>query len=484
MKESGTRKQETKSPPPRRDAGREARPDGKALAKFLEGKRWFGEKGRTLLDATLRDVIPVTWPNARKDFAVGRAQVATDDGTFVYQLFLPGDGSIAEALEDAEFRRGLADAFRNGAAFERNRARWIVASEGKAPLVVPASAPVTLSSSEQTNSSVIFGEAILKLYRKLESGVHPDVEVTRFLTRKEFVHVPVLLGTIRFEDDDGVTTAGMLQELVPGAVDGWRYALDCSAGYFGARATQERAIPFESQAMELGGVTNELHQALASGEPGTDFDLRAATADDMQQWVEHATRTIDAACASLERAIADKRLPDDRVADARAVMERRPRYLAWTKQLAEDIGGDGGANTRTHGDYHLGQVLRSTADRFLIIDFEGEPARPLRERRGRHSPLRDVAGMLRSFAYAAAVGAGARLARASRWERAVRDAFLRGYFSKRKSTPALLPRSESNAGRLLSLFEAEKAFYELQYEIDHRPDWVWIPLRGIATLYA
>ena len=475
------------------------------LAKFLESKRWFGEKGRGVLDANLRDVIPVTWPNARKDFAVGRARVTTDEGTFVYQLFLPGDDSIAEALDDPEFRRGLADGFQNGATFEKGGARWIVASEGKTPLVVPATVPVTLSSSEQTNSSVIIdGEAILKLYRKLEPGIHPDVEVTRFLTATGFVHVPVLLGTIRFEDSDGVTIAGMLQELVPGAVDGWTYALDCSAGYFGASEAREGgAMPFEAQATELGGVTREMHHSLASGAAGTDFGPQTATPDDMRRWVDHATRTIDRACAALERALAEKRLPDDRVSEARAVMDRRSRYLAWTRQLAKEVGGDAGANSRTHGDYHLGQVLRSAADRFLIIDFEGEPTRPLRERRARHSPLRDVAGMLRSFAYAAAVGAGGvgsgvggvgnpkphspnpkPAVLAEKWESSIRAAFLRGYFSERNEPLALLPRSQSNAGRLLSLFEAEKAFYELQYEMDHRPDWVWIPLRGIASLYS
>jgi maltose alpha-D-glucosyltransferase/alpha-amylase len=149
-------------------------------------------------------------------------------------------------------------------------------------------------------------------------------------------------------------------------------------------------------------------------------------------------------------------------------------------------------------------VLRSTAGQFLVIDFEGEPTRPLAERRERRSPLRDLAGMLRSFSYAAAVSGGkpdagsyaaatktrtpSRLAlaeiRAARWERSSREAFLRGYFSEKAGNPHLLPRSQSNAGRLIALFETEKVFYELQYELDHRPDWAWIPLRGIAKLYA
>jgi maltose alpha-D-glucosyltransferase/alpha-amylase len=148
--------------------------------------------------------------------------------------------------------------------------------------------------------------------------------------------------------------------------------------------------------------------------------------------------------------------------------------------LADAIGRDAGVNARTHGDYHLGQVLRSAAQRFLIIDFEGEPARPLAARRARSSPLRDVAGMLRSFAYAAATAHDE--ARGVAWERAARDAFLRGYLTAAHDGQALFPRARENTDRLVALFEVEKVFYELQYELDHRPDWAWIPLRGLSRL--
>jgi maltose alpha-D-glucosyltransferase/alpha-amylase len=509
---------------------------GEELAEFIKTKRWFGEKGSAIRDAVPSDVIPVRWTGVEKEYAVARAQVSTDDGTSTYQLFLVQGEKLTDALEDDAFRRALADAFVTGASFEHKGARWIVESESRQPLVVPAASPVTLSTSEQTNSSVIIdSEAILKLYRRLESGIHPDVEVTRFLTiERRFPYVPVLLGTIRFEDSagatgatgvtgvtgvagvtgvTGVTIAGMLQELVPGAVDGWTYALECTRAYFrasdeppepaepsssaaGARAT----LPFEEEAEQLGVVTRALHETLASGDPGGDFDLRPATPDDVRRWARGAAETIEKATSSLGRALKEKRLERERVPEARAIIERREDYVRWMTELAAGIGPDAGANARTHGDYHLGQVLRSSAAQFLVIDFEGEPARPFSERRARHSPLRDVAGMLRSFAYASAAGRGKREAgrgsathqasriprheiRAARWALAVREAFLRGYFSEKKGRGALLPRSESNAGRLVALFEAEKVFYELQYELDHRPEWVWIPLRGIATLY-
>ena len=487
----------------------------KELVDFLSSRRWFGGKGRTIRDAELADVIPVKWPNSQKNFAVARVRVTTDGGTSTYQLFLTEPraesreprAAFTDALEDPEFRRGLADAFLKGCNFQQRTTHWVVESESAKPLAVPPAAPVTLASSEQTNSSVIIdGEAILKLYRKLESGVHPDVEVTRFLTiERQFAHVPVLLGTIRFEDgpEASATTAGMLQELVPGAVDGWTYALGSSAEYFRAGDGQEPALPFEQEAQQLGVVTRALHETLASGDRGSDFEFRPASPDDIRQWVQRSRRTIEDASRALERALQEKRLPQERASEAKAIVERRPGYLAWMSELDEGIGTDAGANVRTHGDYHLGQVLRSSGAQFLVIDFEGEPTRPLSARRARHSPLRDVAGMLRSFSYAAAVGGGMRDAgsyasatktrpasklplaevRAARWERSAREAFLRGYFSEKQGNRDLLPRSHSNAGRLIALFEAEKVFYELQYELDHRPEWVWIPLRGIAKLY-
>lgn len=482
-----------------------------ALLEFLGSKRWFGERGRNVRAARIQDAIPARWPDSSARYAVARAKVETDEGTATYQLFLvhgAGSDTLVDALEDSAFRRGLADAFFKGARFESGGTRWIVESESKKPLVVPAGAPIRLASSEQTNSSIIIdSEAILKLYRRVEPGIHPDVEVTRFLTLDRlFVHVPVLLGSIRFEDAEGVTVAGMLQELVPGAVDGWTYVLDCTRDYFAGRDAPPRqpGLPFESEAEQLGRVTRALHETLASGNPGSEFDLRPASAADVQEWADQTVEMIELASSSLRRAITTKALPRNIEEAAQTVLGKRAEHVRWITEVAASIDGDAGAKTRTHGDYHLGQVLRSEAAQFLVIDFEGEPTRPLSDRRARHSPLRDVAGMLRSFAYAAAVageagsgnreaGSDSRAARtalpssrsplpAEKWERGIRGAFLRGYFAETKGFNMLLPASKNTAGRLTALFETEKVFYELQYELDHRPEWVWIPLRGIAKL--
>ena len=474
------------------------------LAEYITGQRWFGDKGRELKRVEVTDTIPVQWPGTDRKFAVARVAVTTDAGTTHYQLFL-SDGvggagvPLQDALLDDDFRHGLAHAFASGETFAAGRARWIIQSESDRPLVVPASEEIRLSSAEQSNSSLIIGnEAIVKLFRKLQRGVHPDVEVTRFLTvERRFLHTPVLLGTIHFVDDEGVAVAGMLQELVPDAMDAWRYALDCSRGFFEASAGEDPPIPFEDESRALGNVTRAMHEALASGDPGGDFERTTAEDDDVARWAAGARRTIESACEAAQRALDGGRLPDDRVADAQAIVHRRHGYLTRVEQLAADVAGDPGSNTRTHGDYHLGQVLRSSAHQFLVIDFEGEPMRPLEERRARNSPLRDVAGMMRSLAYVGAVGSGLaelsagdwrsrpiRESRARRWEECARSSFLQGYFGGDAATHDLLPRSPNNAGRLIALFEAEKTFYELQYELDHRPEWAWIPMRGIAQLLA
>ena len=466
------------------------------LIEFLESKRWFGEKGHEILDARVHDAIPIDWQNTRKPFAVSRVDVTTVSGTWTYQLFSPRAEVDVDALQDPDFLRGLADVWVKGASFG-DGVRWIVETEGNTPLVVPPNAPVALSSGEQTNSSVILNrEAILKLYRRLEAGVHPDVEVSRFLTiERQFVNVPVLMGTIRFEDAGGVTIAGMLQEYVQGATDGWTYVLE-QLSALGSRLPapddKNKGPRAESRlirdAFELGVVVRALHDTLASGDPGSAFDLHPATKSDVRRWVAGAEATIESGVAALRRACSAGSLHPDACDAADRILDQKPTLVARLNELETGFSSDAGANTRTHGDLHLGQVLRSATGQFLIIDFEGEPRRTLEERRSRSSPLRDVAGMLRSFTYAFAFSSRQRVNAespeplAAAWESAVRQAFLDGYFSEPHGRPGLLPNSRREADRLIALFESEKLFYELQYELAHRPDWVSIPLRDITRL--
>jgi maltose alpha-D-glucosyltransferase/alpha-amylase len=256
---------------------------------------------------------------------------------------------------------------------------------------------------------------------------------------------------------------------------------------------------FLVDAERLGIVTRAMHDSLATGTTDA-FRPERITEEDVHRWARRAKEQIVDALAVLSRAIDTGTLAHERAAEAKALVGRREHYLAFVDETARSVGSDAGYRLRTHGDYHLGQVLRTASGDFMIIDFEGEPARPITERREKVSPLRDVAGMLRSFAYAAATLGGeskgldltTREIRVGRWERDARDAFLRGYQipgggserAARTSPVHALPGNPEKLRALLTLFETEKAFYELVYELNNRPTWAWVPLRGIAKLLA
>lgn len=492
------------------------------LAHFLDSCRWFGAKGGALARITVHDVIPLTDNGGDADgadeaplAAVARLEVELRDGRVErYQLPLVvrplqgaglptgavlarleaedgGRGVLLDALEDAGVRRLIGRGLEAGARYTHDGTSWTLAPEPGVDVAGLADAPATLGNAEQSNSAIIYGDrAILKLYRKLEAGKNPDVEMTRALaTRSSFQNVPRLLGTITFEDrDGGVTVAGMLQRLVPGARDGWTLALE-SAGAFLDAPGDAPPNPFAADMEELGRVTRELHEALLAlgEEPG--FEPIAGSAEDVQEWAARVRDMIRESTGLLARARDGGRLHGPDVAIADAVLRRRAELLADVDAISEAVGEHPGSRVRHHGDYHLGQVLRGAEGRFMIIDFEGEPARLLSERRAPNSALRDVAGMLRSFSYAAATaairagGVGVNPAvevRTARWERAVREAFLRGYMER--GGAEFLPDPPSAIPHLITLFEMEKVFYELSYEINNRPDWVWIPLRGIGKL--
>lgn len=482
--------------------------DSRALAAFLAASRWFGGKGRTPESVHIAEVVPVEWNDDRA--AVARVVVRADDGAEAsYQLPLtvregemsarhapPAravlalvnadgvEGLLFDALHDPGFRSHLASAVERGATFEGDGAHWSLAPvaagvEGLGAL------QSRLVAGEQSNSSVIYGDrAILKLFRKLESGVNPDVEVTRFLTtRTTFRDTPELLGELVFESaSHGRSVAGMLTRYVEGAEDGWSYALAQIASYLSARGNGgDPSNSFVADAGQLGRITRDMHRALASVGDDPAFATEPVTGDDIARWTERTRSTIDSALDLLASRAAS--LEPRTGAMARAIAGRRGTIHELLDEASQGARGeraaDQGIKSRTHGDYHLGQLLRASDGRWYVIDFEGEPARPLAERRELTSPARDVAGMLRSFGYAAATGAAraggvgtnpATEIRSAHWERDARAAFLEAYGADANDP-------------LLELFEMEKMFYELEYELNNRPDWVWVPLRAIARLF-
>jgi maltose alpha-D-glucosyltransferase/alpha-amylase len=461
---------------------------------WLRQQRWFGAKAAEPSQVRVGLLLP--FEHEGHHWAIVRLDVDVGGAVRWYQVILADDEAaghtIVPATADPAFRRFLADAFARRWAVERGGTRWAAVPAGETPLVVPPDARVELGSAEQSNTSMRVGDlAILKLFRRIEPGAHPDVEMTEFLTsRHAFPYTPTLLGTLVLEDGGERTIAGMLQELVPGARDAWAYALDRARPWFTGGGKAGEAVAFADDARRIGRITRELHEVLASDDDDADFAPDAATAEEVEGWGEATRAQVDEALDLLAAQLDGKSpgLPSERTAEARAVLARRAHYHDRIEEMVGEVEDDAGFMIRHHGDYHLGQLLHSAGGEFMIIDFEGEPSRPLAQRRRKASPLRDVAGMLRSFAYAGATLAaeakgspGEREVAAGRWERAMRAAFLEGYLGERDAEDSdFLPEEPAHVQALVSLFEMEKVFYELAYELNNRPAWVGIPLRGIA----
>ena len=481
-----------------------------ALLHFLGKQRWFAAKGASPASARVGSLVVM--PFGRGEFGIARVIVDASEGEQQYQVPLalpatpldgvpdsaivgatPDGATLYDAVHDPSFREGLANAMTSGGtATSDDGAGWIAESRPGASII--RDSPSRVGSAEQSNTSIVFGDrAILKLFRTLKPGVHPDVEVTQFLTDKAgFRNTPALLASARFDDGIEHTTSGMLQTFLPGSTDAWSYALDRARPYFSAPPKHDVPNQFLDEAKQLGAITRAMHDALASDDENPDFAPEPATPEDLDRWALRVKRSAHDALTLLDRQLAAAVLPKARAAEAQALVRREDQFLAWIDELDESLGDDLGVQIRVHGDFHLGQVLRARDGTFNIIDFEGEPSRSLEERREKTSPLRDVAGMLRSFAYAAATlvlsiekthDMPTRELRSARWERDVRAAYLSGYLGQPDDdAPDILPESREHVHQLIALFEADKAFYELSYELNNRPAWAWIPMRGISKL--
>jgi maltose alpha-D-glucosyltransferase/alpha-amylase len=497
------------------------------LLSYLRRQRWFGLKG-VAEKARVVDVIRLPWDEFRLGIAI--VEVTAGSTTARYQLPLAvrrtdpkaldqamviaeldsqeGKGALLDATLDPIFQKQLGATFLNPCAYDSEKgAKWIIERVGKSSIAFRPDAEITVGSAEQSNSALVFDrQAFLKLFRRIETGVHPDLEMTRFLTVDAgFPHVPTVFGTISYVIPSpstslgmnsardlhvaGESVCGMMQEYVAGSVDAWSHLLS---------AAKANPASTARDVEKLGVITREMHDALsgdAANSAGSAFTPLATEPADVERWAQRTKEAIRDAVGLLEKQRASGKLAPERAAEGEIIARRRDHYLSWAEEVADAIGSDGGSRIRTHGDFHLGQVLRTKSDSFVIIDFEGEPTRPLAERREKSSALRDVAGMLRSLSYAAATmvqpGPDEKPDRkrqaereliGGRWERDARAAFLRGYTGAMKDDRGLLPNDPKRFDALLSLFEAEKVFYELSYELNHRPGWEWIPMRGISRL--
>jgi trehalose synthase-fused probable maltokinase len=429
--------------------------DDERLPEWISGQRWYASKSRSVSSAHVVEQLTL-----RAEPLLVLALVQTRFATGTHELYqLLATETEPDALStDPATAAELLQRIATGEEIDTEEGQFSFCPvDGFAG--VPAGTAARAVGVEQSNSSVVFDErVVLKAFRKLEPGINPELEMLRFLTLHGFEPIAPLLGWYAYDGQPLSATLGVAQDFVRDAIDGWDLALDEITS-----ATDR----FLERLGDLGRITAEMHTVLASDAGDPAFSPEEPS----NEALGLLTATID---EDIERIFV--RLPDDPALAPIAGRGQDVRErLAARAQL-----GVGGRVIRTHGDYHLGQTLSSPRG-WLIIDFEGEPARPLTERRQKRSPLRDVASMLRSFAYATSA---VELQRGGRppedFELRAREQFLSQYFEH--VDPTLLPAGEAQVANLLSIFELEKAIYELQYELDNRPDWMSIPVAGIGRL--
>lgn len=423
------------------------------LREWLPRQRWFAGKDRPVTDVTLLSMTEL-YPGClhllvHAEHAGRRTPGGTSPPGDCYQLLLGVREHLPPRLAGAFIGRaqdgplaGLAvyDAFHDprSAALLLERLRHpgtagplVFERDPSVPL--PAALAPRLLDAEQSNSSIVYGDAfILKVFRRIQAGVNPDLEVPSALARQGCTRVPAPVAWIRTTRPDA--TLGVLQPFMPGASDGWTLAL---------RALAE-GRDFTAESYELGQATAEVHLALSTSFPTDTRSENGPVAAEMAERLAAAAHCVPAL---------------------------QP-YIPGLRTAFDTFGACAAGRTvqRIHGDLHLGQVLRADREWF-VIDFEGEPSRPLAERRSAQSPVRDVAGMLRSFDYAART----RRPWHPEWADRCREAYCAGY----ADGAGWDPRAES---QLLRAYETDRAVYEVVYEARHRPDWLPVPMAAIRRI--
>ncbi|HXD59938.1 MAG TPA: phosphotransferase [Thermoleophilaceae bacterium] len=433
--------------------------DVEALGAWVEQQRWYASKSRHVTGVELAESVLLS---AEPVLVLALLQTRFSTGTHeLYQLLLGGtsDDEIADALPVPEHARELLRRIAGSETIDTDGGRFCFQRTEQMP-DLPEDVAVRPMGVEQSNSSLVFGEElVLKVFRKLEAGLNPELEMLRFLTAREFPNIAPLYGWYDYDGHALAATLGVAQQFFADGKGGWELALD---------EIESNPDAFLDKLGSLGEITAQMHTVLASDAGDPAFSPEEPS----QEALSLLTATVD---EDIERIFT--RLPEDNEAlepIAGSGQDVRERL----GQLAQV--GVGGRVIRVHGDYHLGQTLY-TPRGWVILDFEGEPARPLPERRQKRSPLRDVAGMLRSFAYVASASEIQRGNPAPEdFEDRARETFLEHYFTT--IDPSLLPAGEAAVRNLLAVFELEKAVYELRYELDNRPDWVAIPVAGIKRL--
>ena len=510
-----------------------------AVMRYLRSRRWFAAKARTISNVTLREVVPT----ARKASHLAMINVEYTDGEPELYLLPLGitqarrsdeqestrtttliarlrDGCLLhEPIMDDKFAQALLDTIARKRELKGEAGGTLFGAATRAFKELRGSGEVDAQvlKAEQSNTAIVYGQQLfLKLFRRLEPGINTDLEVTKFLNEEtDFANTPRLAGSLQYRQTNGEPmTLGILQSFTKNSGDAWQFTLDSINRYFegvlsepqsvellakntpGAPLLElaERELPdiareriggYLADAALLGRRTAELHRALASRDDVPGFAPEPFTPHYQRSIYQHIRTQAVQTTQLLRRR-------GKGIAEAEEFLAREAEVQTSIRRILD--GKITGQRIRTHGDYHLGQVLYTGND-FVIIDFEGEPSRPLSERRLTRSALRDVAGMLRSFHYAPyavvfgqsqgsviraedqkALEIGGRF-----WQRWVSASFLRAYLAESAGT-SHLPKTRAELQVLLDAYLLEKALYEVAYELNNRPDWVRIPLRGVLDL--
>ncbi len=538
------------------DAANRRRLEADVLPEYLPKQRWFSAKARTIQSVSVLDASEHGLFERHARFTILEVQY-TDGTSQIYDLPIavatgPGAEILArenpklvlcqlvgaeqeasspgrerdefailhDAIADEMFCQAMLSAVAKSSEWSSSHGMF-KAEPTVAFAELRGQADETLEvrrgSVEQSNTSLRYGDRIfMKLFRRLEPGLNPEIEIGRFLTeRTHFDRIPRTAGSIEYQPPGSEPISmAVLQEMVTSQADGWQHALEELSRYYEVVSSlPEESLPTASNghsplelvrqepsalvqetvgaylaaAATLGQRTAELHLALASDPNEPSFAPEPIRPEDQQTLAAAIRQQVDSALDTLKRRF--DTLPKDVTPDAQRVLEGAELL---TKPLEELPGATINADKiRVHGDYHLGQVLWSMND-YILLDFEGEPAKSLELRRAKHSPIKDVVGMLRSYDYASYAALFSftqdrpedfpKLAPWARlWHAWTSAAYLRAYLAT-AGEASFLPRSIATQSLLLRAYLLDKALYELQYELNNRPDWVRIPLQAVLQL--
>jgi len=519
------------------------------LPDVLKSRRWFAGKARAIESVRIVESLPipcrssavtllfilVEYRDGTPETYAFPVTAALGEQAVQIQIDMPSTivtalkvrtkeceqtGVLYDALWNSDFSKTLLSAIGQGSRFTGETGTLIASSTQAYGKLINGGAALepAVMKAEQSNTSVVYGDRlIMKVYRRVEIGVNPDLEIGRILTTTNFLHAPPVAGSIEYVRANGETiTTAILQGFVHNQGDAWKYTLEAFDRYLERCRAQptgredelilnepllelaHKEIPTFAHALigpylesgvRIGQRTAELHVALANVQNNPDFTPEPFSLEYRRSRYESMCRLASQTSSLLKGRLND--MPSDTEQEARLVVNSEPQILDRFRDFFELKTS--ALRIRCHGDYHLGQVLYTGQD-FVISDFEGEPARPLSERRMKHTPLMDLAGMLRSFHYAPyaalsrqqskvlAEGDGGRLDLWVRfWSGWISVVFLKAYLAI-VGRASFWPGSQEELQVLLDAHLLEKAVYEIRYELNNRPGWVKIPIRAVLEI--